>query len=1318
MMLHLPGVGVFLLCVLSHIQGHPGCSERGAPDHGRVRVLLQRTAGLMVTYSCDPGYYRTGHLYSVCLRGVWTTPLPSCVAVTRHSGEQTDGTARDQGILVSREELPSTERSVSARRVIKTKQMRKKRKRKRKDKRMDTSAIAEGNDSSPEKSFDTSCLLGTTNGIPKFVRPPKVPNSVGPKFVRRKSGSQKYLVAIYRCVAGYKLHNPHNRNLGCQNSKWIGTLPICLTRRKKIGCINAGCDHGCKEVGGKPKCFCFKGFRQNGKQCIDENECFDNNGGCQQSCHNTPGSFYCGCPPGYRLATDRSSCVDINECLSRNGHGPCQGQCHNVDGSFVCSCEGFPGSKLAEDGVSCADINECSDPVHRLNCSHACVNTRGSAFCLCPPGYELGTDWKTCHDINECERGIAPCNHGCVNTIGSFTCSSQNICSAGYVMTDGVCKDTDECTENTSTCSHTCINTPGSFRCSCPIGFVLADNGSTCIDLDECSEFAEGHLCSHICQNILGSYSCQCPSDYELASDHRTCHPKEDVCQRKNCSHDCLIEDDQAICVCDEGYTLENDTTCVDIDECEENTANCSHNCINEEGAFYCTCPTGYSLLPDKKTCSRGDCLKQCHLEGIEDSICSCPEYFKTKTRNCESGGNLCSQLCTNNEESFICHCRDGYYLDSDLKSCLDIDECQEENICSSNKTCINTEGSYSCNCPPGFREANGSICEDIDECSFTVDEGASLCSHVCTNTLGSFRCECPLGYTMGLDSRTCADIDECSENNEIDTTCSHKCVNSVGSYQCECPENHFLKDDHICVPANACETNNGGCSHICIDNDGYPICECPEGFTLTNDSVTCEPYVLSCLEGYIYQIDTQQCTDINECLNNNGNCTQICQNTEGSFSCTCFTGFEKIEPSQTCLDMNECANNVSVCDQICINTEGSYKCGCHASYKLSETLTECIDVDECANNICEQICQNSKGSFKCECKPGYTLASDGVSCVDLNECFLNISNCSQICNNLDGGFSCECNPGFVLVNGSVCVKENEVEEEQCEHGNFTVKKENRCCCETGYVLVNKTKCVQMIDCYQSAGCDLSESESITCPSTIEEKALGCAPMFPDKSPMKLDCGLTTKQDTLYYPAGSECRVGCRPGYKLDGPRVTTCLNGSWSGSFQCIAQIRPYIKCPPTIRLNLPQGRNSTIVNIQQPTTNMDWEKHVTSKPPWGKNLQQVLSVGTVSVQFFAVSPSSNYVAKCTTSIQVKDVEKPTIHSCPEDMKIFVLEGQNSTLAAWREPDVTDNVKVAYLYKSQRPGTVFSRGLHAINYIATDSSGNIASCQFTINVV
>ena len=40
----------------------------------------------------------------------------------------------------------------------------------------------------------------------------------------------------------------------------------------------------------------------------------------------------------------------------------------------------------------------------------------------------------------------------------------------------------------------------------------------------------------------------------------------------------------------------------------------------------------------------------------------------------------------------------------------------------------------------------------DIDECAEYTDS----CSDVCVNTKGSYKCQCSVGYTLGSDGTTC----------------------------------------------------------------------------------------------------------------------------------------------------------------------------------------------------------------------------------------------------------------------------------------------------------------------------------------------------------------------------------------------------------------------------------------------------------------------------------------------------------------------------------------------------------------------------------
>ena len=58
--------------------------------------------------------------------------------------------------------------------------------------------------------------------------------------------------------------------------------------------------------------------------------------------------------------------------------------------------------------------------------------------------------------------------------------------------------------------------------------------------------------------------------------------------------------------------------------------------------------------------------------------------------------------VCLVTGSSHTCSCLPGYTLGDDDK-CEDVDECGQENDCHSRAECVNTQGSYSCQCEEGF---------------------------------------------------------------------------------------------------------------------------------------------------------------------------------------------------------------------------------------------------------------------------------------------------------------------------------------------------------------------------------------------------------------------------------------------------------------------------------------------------------------------------------------------------------------------------------------------------------------------------------------
>ena len=75
-----------------------------------------------------------------------------------------------------------------------------------------------------------------------------------------------------------------------------------------------------------------------GRTCRDLDECLTNQHNCHQLCVNTPGSFQCGCKPGFRAGARSNDCVDINECLESPMLCRPTGSCINTQGSIDFHC--------------------------------------------------------------------------------------------------------------------------------------------------------------------------------------------------------------------------------------------------------------------------------------------------------------------------------------------------------------------------------------------------------------------------------------------------------------------------------------------------------------------------------------------------------------------------------------------------------------------------------------------------------------------------------------------------------------------------------------------------------------------------------------------------------------------------------------------------------------------------------------------------------------------------------------------------------------------------------------------------------------------
>ena len=139
------------------------------------------------------------------------------------------------------------------------------------------------------------------------------------------------------------------------------------------------------------------------------------------------------------------------------------------------------------------------------------------------------------------------------------------------------------------------------------------------------------------------------------------------------------------------------------------------------------------SLFPGNQ-CQTEEC---CSTKVVENS----PDSSLDGTYNLASNGDKREDICIDGcvyerdglEYCFISKpvaesadvvCDDGF-TGNGLDRCIDKDECAlGEDLCAENAACINTPGSFDCECKVGFNHAQSNpleLCLDLDECQDPV---------------------------------------------------------------------------------------------------------------------------------------------------------------------------------------------------------------------------------------------------------------------------------------------------------------------------------------------------------------------------------------------------------------------------------------------------------------------------------------------------------------------------------------------------------------------------------------------------------------------
>ncbi|XP_021086119.1 signal peptide, CUB and EGF-like domain-containing protein 2 isoform X4 [Mesocricetus auratus] len=603
----------------------------------------------------------------------------------------------------------------------------------------------------------------------------------------------------------------------------------------------------CQNTPTSYKCSCKPGYKGEGRQCDDMDEC-DNelNGGCVHDCLNIPGNYRCTCFDGFMLAHDGHNCLDVDECMENNGG--CQHTCINIMGSYECRCkEGF---FLSDNQHTCIHRSEeglsCMNKDH--GCSHICKEApRGRIACECRPGFELAKNQRDC--ILTCNHGNGGCQHSCEDTVEGPECSCHpryrlHADGRSCVEQEGTILEGTEsnatsvadgdkrvkrrllmetCAVNNGGCDRTCKDTSTGVHCSCPIGFTLQLDGKTCKDIDECQTRNGG--CNHFCKNTVGSFDCSCKKGFKLLTDEKSCQDVDECSLERTCDHSCINHPGTFVCACNRGYTLYSFTHCGDTNECCVDNGGCQQVCINTVGGYECQCHPGYKLHWNEKDCVAScnlSCMvkrtekrlrkatrtlkKAAHreqfylqLSGMDVSMAKkSPRASKQREETCGVGQGQ--------EENQCVSCRAGTYYDGSQERCI---------LCP-NGTFQNEEGQVTCEpCPRPENLGALKISEawNVSECGGLCQPGeysadgfapCQLCA------LGTFqpdvgRTSClpcggglPTKHLGATSFQDCETRVQCSPGHFYNTT-THRCIRCpLGTYQ---PE--FGKNNCASCPGN-----------------------------------------------------------------------------------------------------------------------------------------------------------------------------------------------------------------------------------------------------------------------------------------------------------------------------------------------------------------------------------------------------------------------------------------------------------------------------------------------------------------------------------